>query len=516
MANRVAIAGALLLAACSYESPPPSGDAASPPPVVFFEDDISSTDEGATGTTMSTIAIPVVLSKPAETRVTVKCNAIAGGTATEQIDFVVNTHDVVFEIGEMRKDVSVNVLKDTLENEGESFQLALDMPVGATLDPVKIIHTVNISDTILPRISFSVGATTTTEGTQTSLTLNLDLPSDGESAVVIGVNAAQAASMDIEDIALADGRTVTIPNGEMSATVAIGEVADSLHEATESIGFELKDASLNLVIDAVKKSATHTITDDDPAPTVDFLVANDNADEDDGTKVVTVRLSAESGLPVMVDYNRQTGDTAAGTDATVNGSGSTLTFSPRVVVDGTPVPGETSKTFTITITDDNIDEDAETVIVELSNEVGATLSGNVTYTLTIAVDDTDPPSVVSFNATTSTNQEEDNGSDTTSITINVVPPSGRTITLPYSVGGTAEDAGTTSSGGNDYDIESANPLVIAPNSATGTITVRVFGDNSGENPPDETVVLTLTDPGANGNATLGTSTVHTLTIDDND
>ena len=71
--------------------------------------------------------------------------------------------------------------------------------------------------------------------------------------------------------------------------------------------------------------------------------------------------------------------------------------------------------------------------------------------------------------------------------------------MPFTVGGTATNPA-------DYTI-TASPLTIAAGSTTGTITVTVVADAVAE--PDETVIVTM---GAPTNATLGATTVHTLTV----
>lgn len=498
-----------VLAGCSFKSGQLPDALLQEQPRVAFEFSSSGSDEGATGQSKSTIAIPVVLSEPATETVRVKCSAIAGGSAEPGVDFLVIDAELTFSAGESRKEVVVDVFKDTNEAEGESFSLGLTDAVGAELDAERIVHTVTISDSILPRVSFTTLSTTTAEGTPTSLMLSLDLPSDGDSTVTIGVSPTGATPMDVEDITLAEGTIITIPSGATSHAIPIGEIQDTLDEpGTEDVAFELKGASANLVIDSTKSDATHAITDDDDPPTVDFLVAAANADEDDATVTVTVRLSNESTLPVSVDYARSNAGSAVASDATVNGT--SVSFTPRTA----GVPGETQKTFTISITNDLIDENAETVMVDLSSPTNATLGTNVTHTLTINVDATDPPPNVSFVASTSSNNEGDTGSDVTNISVALSTASGKTITVPFSITGTAEDSGTTSAGGNDFDVETASPLSFAPGVTTVTIAVRVFGDIADETPADETVILTLANNPTN--ATVGAIAVHTLTIDDTD
>ncbi|MBA2538069.1 MAG: hypothetical protein H0V17_00415 [Deltaproteobacteria bacterium] len=503
MVNRLAIA-VLVAGACVYEAPS-SNESPAVPPVISFEYANSGGDEGLdeAGTTLK---VPVILNKPSDQRITVQCTAIAGGTAEEQRDFVVATHDITFEPGVTRVDVTVDIIHDLVEGEtAETFALALSDASGATLDENNIIHEVVIADHILPRIAFATAATTTGEATPTQLVLSLTAPSEGISTVVIGVNFGLTTPMDTEDIALDEGTVVTIPAGVMSMSVPIGENPDSLHEnPTENATFELKGASQNLVIDSAKKLATHAITDDDAAPIVDFAVVSSNAAEGVGTATIEVRSSAESGLPVTVAYNRQNGDTAANADATILGS--TVTFAAR-----TPgVPGSTSQLITVEITNDATDEDPETVIVDLdAAPANATRGTNITHTLTIDADTNDPPSIVSFDAMSSSLVE---ANSTRQIQINIVPPSGKTISVPFSIApqSSAEEAGN-GAGNDDYDLNTTTPFSIPPD--TGTFTFRIDINNDTDPEGTETILIDLGTP---TNATRGANDRHTITITDGD
>ncbi len=496
MVNRIAIAIVMVLGACSYSSPEPTGDA-STPPVVAFEFPTSGTDEGASGTNGTTALVPVLLSKASDTTITVACTAISGGTATELIDYVVATHTVTFAPGVTRVDVAIDVFKDFDEAErAETIDLALSSPTNATLNAEKAIHEITIADHTLPRISFTTATSSTDEGVQTVLDLQLDLPADGPSTVVMGVSPT---GTDLEDIALVEGTIVSIPSGAMSVQVPIGEVNDPYDEVeVENVTFELKGASPNLVVDANKKTRVHSITDNDLPPVIQFKLSTSDVLEGVGTTTLEVELSEESQLPITIDYQRVANDTATAADATV--SGNSLTFAPRV--DG--VAGDKLKTISVAIVDDNIDEDPETVIVALDNAPSnATLGGRTTHTMTILGDANDPPSVVDFAEATS-NRNESNTTHT--ITIDVTPASGKAISLTYAFGGTASISGG-GNGQDDYDPNTLSPFTIPAGSSTFTFRVDINDDNANEG--SETITIQLATP---TNATLGTTSLHTLTI----
>ena len=133
---------------------------------------------------------------------------------------------------------------------------------------------------------------------------------------------------------------------------------------------------MNAVLGA-QSSAVLTIVDNDAPVTVQFNAATYLVDETAGSATITVTLSAPSGLSVEVDYATSPGTATAGDDYTSK--------SDRLIF----APGETSQSFSITITDDTEAEGNETVNLTLSNPDDATLGDPATATL-IILDDEQP------------------------------------------------------------------------------------------------------------------------------
>lgn len=112
-----------------------------------------------------------------------------------------------------------------------------------------------------------------------------------------------------------------------------------------------------------------------PPVSVQFSDASFRVDEGRGLAVITVTLSASTTSTVTVDYAARDGTASASSDYTaVSGR---LTFAP----------GATSLSFTAPITDDAAFEEDETVILELSNPVNASLGAPAQAVLTIVNDD---------------------------------------------------------------------------------------------------------------------------------
>jgi beta-glucanase (GH16 family) len=119
-------------------------------------------------------------------------------------------------------------------------------------------------------------------------------------------------------------------------------------------------------------------------PAVSFSAAAYDVNEAAGTATITVNLDLASSSSISVDYATSNGTAAAGTDYT--SAAGTLNFAP----------GDTSKTFTVSIQDNTVYGPSKTVNLALSNPAGATLGANGTAVLTIADDDSPLPFLDNF------------------------------------------------------------------------------------------------------------------------
>ena len=191
------------------------------------------------------------------------------------------------------------------------------------------------------------------------------------------------------------------------------------------------------------------------------------AGEADGTATITVTRGAVPE-PATVDYAVTNGTATASADFTaVNG---TLTFAAC----------ETTKSFTVPILDDNIDEPDEAATITFSNS----------STSTLVIQDDDATPIVTMTPPTASMAE--NGG-TATLTFSLDHPSSQDITVPLSFSGTAS--------GSDYS--GAVPSVVIPAlQTTATLTLTAINDTTQEG--DETVVVN------------GASQTSTITIVDDD
>ena len=165
--------------------------------------------------------------------------------------------------------------------------------------------------------------------------------------------------------------------------------------------------------------------------------------------------------------------------------------------------GDQTKNIALTINNDAIPENDETITIVIRDPNGATLGANSTYTYTIIDDDTPPlvPSV-GFAASTST-FAENAGSGFIQVSLSAL--SSASVSVDYSVTG-----GTATGGGVDYTLNNGT-VTFAPGELVKLIPVTLVDDTLIEGP--ETVIVALANAvGANP----GTVVVHTLTIADDD
>ncbi len=169
--------------------------------------------------------------------------------------------------------------------------------------------------------------------------------------------------------------------------------------------------------------------------------------------------------------------------------------------------GVLSENITIHLRSDSLDEEDETIIVTLSDPSHTTLGDPIVYTYTIINDDF-PPNVFWAVGDEIVNE---NTAGTITITAQLNGPSGKEITVPFTISGTALGDGV------DYTLnpETPSPLIIPANSTTASFDITIDDDELFEGSIPETIILTM-DTENISNATPTPPTEKTITINDNE
>ena len=413
---------------------------------------------------------------------------VVTGTATGSgTDYTLANGTLTINAGATSGTITIgSIVNDSFDEANETVIVTLSNPSNATLGNDSV-HTYTINDNDNPPVvDFN---TISSNGAETvaSKAITVDLSAASNVNVTVNYAVTGTATGSGTDYTLANG-TATITAGSTSTTITIASIVnDSLDETNETVILTLSSPS-NATLGS-NSVHTYTITDNDNPPVVDFNTTSSSGAESVSSKPLTVDLSAASGQDVTVDYAVTGTATGSGTDYTL--ANGTLTISA----------GATSGTITIAgIVDDSIDEANETVIVTLSSPINATLGSDDAHTYTIT--DNDNPPVVDFNTTSSSGAESVSSK---AITVDLSASSIQNVTVDYVVTGTASGSGT------DYTLAD-DTLTISAGATSGTITIAGIVDD-GLDELNETVIVTLSNP---SNATLGSDSVHTYTITDND
>jgi len=193
-----------------------------------------------------------------------------------------------------------------------------------------------------------------------------------------------------------------------------------------------------------------TITTNDSA-ILSFSVTTNLVSETNGTLTLTVNRTGTTNNAVTVDFTTTNVTASAGSDYTATNG--TLSFAA----------GETSKTFTTDLIDDDTQENTETFRIVLSNPVDATIAIG-TNTVTISDDDV---STVGFTAGT-TATAETNG--TVTLTVVRSGATNTTVTLDFTT------TNATALAGSDYTATNGT-FTFNPGETTNAVTIEI-ADNA--------------------------------------
>lgn len=300
--------------------------------------------------------------------------AVTGGTATGLgTDYTLADGTATIPAGETNAMIIFTIVDDGDLETTETIELTLSNPDGAVLGTQTTL-TYSINDNDATRdIEFTVRSATGDESVSAVVVaIHLD--------VVDPINPTSVDYTVTGDDAIGGGVDYTVANG--TATIAAGDthttftitiIDDLLDEEDEKIVFTLSNP-VNANVGG-NNTYTYKINDNDAAPTVSFTASSSSGSEETSPLVLTAQLSAVSGKDVTVNYGAGAGTATLGSDFTLPGSS---IFIPA---------GSSSATINVNIIDDNTEEPAETIIINLTGATNATVTNPSTYTYTILESD---------------------------------------------------------------------------------------------------------------------------------
>jgi hypothetical protein len=417
-----------------------------PPSITIGDRTITETDNGATSITYT-----ISLNAPSGKPISVKY-ATADGTAIALADYTATNGIISFAPGETSKTITVQVLGDTIDEFDETFFLNLSDATNATIIKNQAVSTI-IDNDAPPNIT--INDKTITEGdlgTQI-MTFTVSLSAQSQKTISVDYTTANGTATSGSDYTATNG-TLTFAPGETTKTISVQIAGDTVDEFDENFFLNLANATNATIADA---QGAGTILDND-APASITIGDRTITETDNGMMAVTytVSLNAASGKPITVDYTTADGTATAGKDYIATSG--IISFAS----------GETSKTITVQVLGDTIDEFDENFFLNLSNASNATITNNQAVTTII---DNDAPPVMIIGDRTIT--EGHNGTLLLNFTVSLNTASEKAISVKY------ETANGTAIAGSDYTATSGT-ITFAPGETTKTVSVQIIGDRLDE------------------------------------
>ncbi len=267
--------------------------------------------------------------------------------------------------------------------------------------------------------------------------------------------------------------TLAFAPGDVSQTISVTVIDDSVSETEESFFVVLSNASNALIGDGVGEGR---IQNDDEDPVLISISDFTGAEGSSGTTVFsfTVSLSGVSATPVSVKFDTSDGTAVSnGSGKDYGGSQGTLTFTGD----------ETEQIISVSVNGDTLPELDETFFVELSSPSNAVIADGLAVGI-IANDDDSPV----FSIDDASLPEDDAGTTDLVFRVWLSKPSGQEITIDYD---TVDNLATSK--GSDADYQSTRGTLTFPKGETEQfISVSIYDDEIPE--ADETFFIDLSNP----------------------
>ena len=428
--------------------------------------------------------------------------SVADGTAVSPADYAaVSGFNITIAAGAASHTgvFTVTPVDDNLDEADETIDVT-----GTLTDITITAATVTLTDTDDP-VSFSITDAEATEGGKVEFTVSRKGAGDNVASVKVttatdsgdGVNAADADDYT----AIATAQTVNFAKGITSQTVEVQTTQDDLFEPDETFKAVLSDPALGdgdpgtgVSIESGKGTAIGTIKNDDTQPS--FAVADASASEGDAITFTVTRSGAMDNA-VSVKWNTKAdssdgANAASASDYTAMPTATKLDFAK----------GISSQTFTVATTEDVLDEENETFLVELTGAEGGTIA-TAEATGTITDDDAAPTGITLTVAPATVGEEDGETRITVTATVTGTTRYVDAQTVTVSVGGGSATSAT------DYDAVANFDITIAAGAASkaGTFDLTPTDDDLHEG--SETIDVT-------GTSNALTITKASITLEDDD
>ena len=322
-----------------------------------------SLTEGDNGTKNATFT--VTLSAASTSPVTVHY-ATSNGTARAGSDYVAVPDTLItFAPGQISKTIDVSIIGDTTVEPNATFAVNLSNATGATIADAQGIGTITDNDSVsAPTLSINNVAVTEGDNGAKNATFIVTLSATSNSPVTVSYATANGNATAGSDYTAKTG-TLTIPAGQISGTIDVSIIGDTIVEPDETFAVNLSNATGATIADA---QGIGTIRNDDSAADLVLTkTASPNPIVVGGNLVYTLRVTnngPNDAAGVTLTDTLPASVTFVSASPAFTRTGNTITFALSSIANGA------NKTAVIT--------------------VKATMVGNVTNTANVTATTTDP------------------------------------------------------------------------------------------------------------------------------
>ncbi|HEY2992252.1 MAG TPA: Calx-beta domain-containing protein [Methylomirabilota bacterium] len=450
---------------------------------VQFGKPLFTVTEPTTGTVLATIT--VTRAAGAASNVTVDY-AISDGLpptgASNGKNYVATSGTLTFGASETSKTFTVTVRSDGAATGDLFALLTLSNPTGGAVLGSFPTAALKIVDSA-PRFSFSTDSFTVKEGTPTA-TITVIRTGPATVAATVDYTTTDGSATAGVDYQAAAG-TLSFPAGTTSKTFTVPILNNTTATGSRTVFLTLGNPTPPSMSIVPPAQATLTITDDDTGGAIEFAGPAFVVAQSAGPATVTLTRSGGLAGGATVNFATSDGTAVNGTDYTATSG--TITFGP----------GETTKTFPVTILVPPAAAGVRTVNLALSTPGGgATIGVRSTAVLRI-VDSLS----IAFSSPTYSVME----GGTATVTVELTGVNLATVTVDYAASdGSAKQPA-------DYKASAGTLTFLAGGTAT-SVRTRTFTVQSLQNTlADGTKTVNLTLSNATGGATLVTVPVNRST-----
>jgi hypothetical protein len=415
--------------------------------------------------------------------------SVPHGARTGTLSVVVVGDDGLFE--------NIETVIATISDPGAPTPLDSAININTPSVTANIIDEDNASDSI--SADFSVTTDGNEEGpVPISLLVTLGVANNTGTAITFDLAQIGGTATTIADYADIAGATISVADGATTGTLDLAVVDDADLEGDETVVFQISNES-DPAVQITTATDTADILENDGSPgaiKADLSVTAHGNEEGPVSIEYMVTLSALNGTgsDITVDITRSSGTADVGADYAAFSS-------PTITIPD----GASQGSLTVTVLEDDLFENDETITATISNPSHAAVAVRQA-TATANIVDSDNTSIDATLSLQTQGAEEGSVPMVFELALAKVNNTHQPITM------TIEPSGGTATSGSDYSAFAGTQLSIPHGSQSAQLTVTVNDDNTLE--ANETIIVTLSN--ASDSAINFTNSPFTVSIPDNE